>query len=142
NHFIKRLEGSNVNGWIDSMRAASPTRVKSSENYQEKCSWILYHPSTVKLFNQILFSSKGKQIVFFLDYDGTLSPIVADPDKAFMTRKMRGTLRDVAKHFPTTIMTGRCRDKVFNFVKLGELYYAASHGMDIMGPTKNQSAEK
>ncbi|KAL5082749.1 hypothetical protein RYX36_011170, partial [Vicia faba] len=81
-------------------------------------------------------------IVFFLDYDGTLSPIVADPDKAFMTRKMRGTLRDVEKHFPTAIVTGRCRDKVFNFVKLGELYYAASHGMDIMGPAKNQSAEK
>ncbi|KAL5101742.1 hypothetical protein RYX36_006069 [Vicia faba] len=59
-----------------------------------------------------------------------------------MTRKMRGILRDVAKHFPTTIVTGRCRDKVFNFVKLGELYYAASHGMDIMGPTKNQSVEK
>ncbi|KAL5055245.1 hypothetical protein RYX36_035927, partial [Vicia faba] len=53
-----------------------------------------------------------------------------------------GTLRDVAKHFPTAIVTGRCRDKVFNFVKLGELYYAASHGMDIMGPTKNQSVEK
>ncbi|KAL5059987.1 hypothetical protein RYX36_031591, partial [Vicia faba] len=28
-----------------------------------------------------------------------------------MTRKMRGTLRDVAKHFPTAIVTGRCRDK-------------------------------
>ncbi|KAL5068707.1 hypothetical protein RYX36_019594, partial [Vicia faba] len=59
-----------------------------------------------------------------------------------MTRKMRGTIRDVAKHFPTAIVTGRCRDKVFNFVKLGELYYAASHGMDIIGPTKNQSAKK
>ncbi|XP_058761504.1 probable trehalose-phosphate phosphatase H [Vicia villosa] len=142
NNFIKRLEGGNVNGWIDSMRAASPTRVKSSENYQEKCSWILYHPSALKLFDQILFSSKGKQIVFFLDYDGTLSPIVADPDKAFMTRKMRGTLKNVARNFPTAIVTGRCRDKVFNFVKLAELYYAASHGMDIMGPTKNQTAEK
>jgi hypothetical protein len=32
--------------------------------------------------------------------------------------------------------------QVFNFVKLAELYYAASHGMDIMGPTKNRSAEK
>jgi hypothetical protein len=30
--------------------------------------------------------------------------------------------------------------QVINFVKLSELYYAASHGMDIMGPTKNQTA--
>jgi trehalose 6-phosphate phosphatase len=48
----------------------------------------LYHPSALKLFDQILYSAKGKQIVVFLDYDGTLSPIVADPDKAFMTRKV------------------------------------------------------
>ena len=40
NNFTKRLEESKVNAWIDSMRAASPTRVKSSEN-QEKSSWIV-----------------------------------------------------------------------------------------------------
>lgn len=42
---VKKLEGAKVSTWIDSMRAASPTRVKSnnlpsSEN-QEKCSWIV-----------------------------------------------------------------------------------------------------
>jgi trehalose 6-phosphate phosphatase len=30
-------------------------------------------------------ASNGKQIVMFLDYDGTLSPIVDDPDSAFMS---------------------------------------------------------
>lgn len=34
-------------------------------------------------------ASRGKQIVMFLDYDGTLSPIVDDPDKAFMSSKVR-----------------------------------------------------
>ena len=29
--------------------------------------------------------AKGKEIVVFLDYDGTLSPIVDDPDKAYMS---------------------------------------------------------
>lgn len=28
---------------------------------------------------------KRKKIVVFLDYDGTLSPIVDDPDRAFMS---------------------------------------------------------
>ncbi|XP_061345936.1 probable trehalose-phosphate phosphatase C [Gastrolobium bilobum] len=143
---MKRLEGAKVSTWIDSMRASSPTRVKSSlppasEN-QEKSSWILYHPSALNMFDQIIYNSKGKQTVIFLDYDGTLSPIVADPDKAFMTRKMRATLKDIARHFPTAIVTGRCRDKVYNFVKLAELYYAGSHGMDIKGPTKSQSPKK
>ncbi|RZB80812.1 putative trehalose-phosphate phosphatase J, partial [Glycine soja] len=81
-----------------------------------------------------IYSAKGKQIIVFLDYDGTLSPIVADPDKAFMTRNMRATLKGIARHFPTAIVIGRCRDKVYNFVKLAEL------GMDITGPTKSPKA--
>ncbi|GJN33150.1 hypothetical protein PR202_gb21717 [Eleusine coracana subsp. coracana] len=52
-----------------------------------------------------------------------------------MSEEMRDAVRGVAKHFPTAIVSGRCRDKVFNFVKLNELYYAGSHGMDIKGPT-------
>lgn len=37
------------------------------------------------MFEQIIKASKGKKIVMFLDYDGTLSPIVDDPDRAFMS---------------------------------------------------------
>jgi trehalose-6-phosphatase len=33
--------------------------------------------------------SKGKKIVMFLDYDGTLSPIVDDPDRAYMSETVR-----------------------------------------------------
>lgn len=40
------------------------------------------------MFDQIINSSKGKQIVMFLDYDGTLSPIVDDPDRAFMSEQV------------------------------------------------------
>lgn len=29
--------------------------------------------------------ARNKKIVMFLDYDGTLSPIVNDPDRAFMS---------------------------------------------------------
>lgn len=43
------------------------------------------HPSALELFDEITKMSKGKRIVMFLDYDGTLSPIVDDPDLAFMS---------------------------------------------------------
>lgn len=46
------------------------------------------HPSALDMFEQIMEASKGKQIVMFLDYDGTLSPIVDDPDRAFMSKKV------------------------------------------------------
>lgn len=46
------------------------------------------HPSALDAFGQMMSAAKGKDIVVFLDYDGTLSRIVQDPDKAFMTAKV------------------------------------------------------
>ncbi|KAB2628991.1 trehalose-phosphate phosphatase D [Pyrus ussuriensis x Pyrus communis] len=131
-----------VNAWVDSLRASSPTRVKSAtpQSLSETVdynSWTIHHPSAMSMFEQITNASKGKQIVMFLDYDGTLSPIVEDPDRAFMSKEMRKAVRAAARYFPTAIVSGRCRDKVYSFVKLGELYYAGSHGMDIRGPSKS-----
>ncbi|KAA8533635.1 hypothetical protein F0562_030931 [Nyssa sinensis] len=53
-----------------------------------------------------------------------------------MSDLMRSAVREVARHFPTAIISGRSRDKVYEFVKLDEVYYAGSHGMDIMGPPR------
>ncbi|CAL9170389.1 unnamed protein product [Musa hybrid cultivar] len=143
--------GARISAWVDSMRASSPTHVKAAamlsasfaashdEDYNNR---VKQHPSALSVFEDIVAASKGKQIVVFLDYDGTLSPIVDDPDRAFISNAMRETVRDVARHFPTAIVSGRRRDKVFSFVRLRELYYAGSHGMDIKGPTKRTKHTK
>ncbi|KAM0927099.1 hypothetical protein ACQ4PT_003205 [Festuca glaucescens] len=126
--------------WVEAMRASSPTRSRAgaaASDVDELTAWMRKHPSALGKFEQIAAASKGKKIVMFLDYDGTLSPIVANPDAAYMSDAMRAAVRDVAKHFPTAIVSGRCRDKVYNFVGLSELYYAGSHGMDIKGPSSN-----
>ncbi|KAI4389207.1 hypothetical protein MLD38_001456 [Melastoma candidum] len=135
--------GGEKNGtWLDSMRAASPPRATAVLETQEHKSWMLQHPSALSMFDQIMGASKGKKIVMFMDYDGTLSPIVEDPDRAFMSHEMREAVRDTAKYFPTAIVSGRCRDKVYNFVKLAGLYYAGSHGMDIKGPPTSHRNHK
>ncbi|XP_072953070.1 probable trehalose-phosphate phosphatase 6 [Typha angustifolia] len=139
-----------TNGCFESMTASSPTHDKaataaalaSPEVDNEYDSWMVKHPSALSEFEHIVKSSKGKQIVMFLDYDGTLSPIVDDPDSAFMSDAMRAAVRNVARYFPTAIVSGRCRDKVYNFVRLAELYYAGSHGMDIKGPAKGPKYTK
>ncbi|XP_048553146.1 probable trehalose-phosphate phosphatase 5 [Triticum urartu] len=95
-------------------------------------AWLATCPSALTSFDRIIASAHGKKIALFLDYDGTLSPIVNDPEKAFMSPEMRVAVKNVAKFFPTAIVSGRSRDKVFEFVNLKELYYAGSHGMDIM----------
>lgn len=71
----------------------------------------------------------------FLDYDGTLSPIVDVPDEAFMTQDMREALLNLSSRFVTAIVTGRSTEKVYNFVQLDSLVYAGSHGFDIKGTT-------
>ena len=45
----------------------------------------LKYPSALISFEQITNYAKNKKVVVFLDYDGTLSPIVDDPDRAFMS---------------------------------------------------------
>ncbi|XP_010536537.1 PREDICTED: trehalose-phosphate phosphatase A [Tarenaya hassleriana] len=140
------LDDVRSNSWLDSMKASSPppSKVnKDNSTYNDvSCNdsdiayhnWMLKYPSALASFEKIASSAKGKRIALFLDYDGTLSPIVEDPDSAFMSTTMRNVVRTVAKHFPTAIISGRSRDKVYEFVRLNELYYAGSHGMDIMSP--------
>ncbi|KAK9166933.1 hypothetical protein Scep_002124 [Stephania cephalantha] len=147
NKLLKKLETGGMNAWVESIRASSPTHIKSiptslSSSIQDYTSWMLHHPSALNMFEQITSASKGKQIVMFLDYDGTLSPIVEDPDRAFMSEGMRIAVKNVARYFPTAIVSGRCRDKVYSFVRLTELYYAGSHGMDIKGPSKSSKNKK
>lgn len=47
------------------------------------------YPSALTSFEQISNYAKGKRIALFLDYDGTLSPIVDNPDCAFMSDAVR-----------------------------------------------------
>ncbi|KAI3820289.1 hypothetical protein L1987_07833 [Smallanthus sonchifolius] len=147
NKFPKSIEttatagvGKNI-AWVEAMRASSPTR-NSSENSEEKKNWIMKHPSALGMFEDIMSAAKMKQVVIFLDYDGTLSPIVQNPDQAYMAPEMREAVKNVAKYFPTAIVSGRCRSKVYNFVRLSELYYAGSHGMDIKGPSSRKHQKR
>ncbi|OAY68010.1 putative trehalose-phosphate phosphatase 2 [Ananas comosus] len=140
------LDNVRANSWLDAMKSSSPPRKKLNKDFgldnesdeidHPYLTWMIKYPSALSSFEEITAYAKGKKIVLFMDYDGTLSPIVDNPDNAFMSASMRATVKYVAKHFPAAIISGRSRDKVFEFVKLTELYYAGSHGMDIMGPVR------
>ncbi|XP_056158925.1 trehalose-phosphate phosphatase A isoform X1 [Syzygium oleosum] len=137
--------------WVDAMKSSSPppkmitkdinNDVVADEADVAYQTWMLKYPSALLSFEQFANYAKGKRIVLFLDYDGTLSPIVENPDRAYMSESMRAAVRKAAKCFPTAIISGRSRDKVFEFVGLTELYYAGSHGMDIMGPVRPSSTD-
>ncbi|XP_072983861.1 trehalose-phosphate phosphatase A-like [Typha latifolia] len=145
-HVPSKLDDVRASGWLDVMKSSSPPHknpnkhsihdAASDEVGHVYRTWMMKYPSALTSFEQITAYAKGKKIALFLDYDGTLSPIVDNPDDAFMSNAMRAAVQNVAKYFPTAIISGRSRDKVFQFVKLTELFYAGSHGMDIMGPVR------
>jgi len=84
---------------VESMRASSPTHAKAAAalaagvDEERRAAWTVRHPSALGKFEQIVAASEGKRIVMFLDYDGTLSPIVDDPDAAFMSETVSRAAR-------------------------------------------------
>eukprot|EP00239_Pterosperma_sp_CCMP1384_P004577 CAMPEP_0197849640 /NCGR_PEP_ID=MMETSP1438-20131217/12764_1 /TAXON_ID=1461541 /ORGANISM="Pterosperma sp., Strain CCMP1384" /LENGTH=344 /DNA_ID=CAMNT_0043462419 /DNA_START=355 /DNA_END=1386 /DNA_ORIENTATION=+ len=109
---------------------------------QDYVAWKAEHPCLLNRFEEFTAAAQGKKLCIFLDYDGTLSPIVKDPDRAYMPDQMREAVAKVAQHLPTAIITGRCLEKVIQFVQLDQLFYAGSHGLDIAGPQDGPCATK
>ncbi len=86
--------------------------------------------------NKLKDSLKDKFIFLFLDYDGTLTPIVESPDKAIIPRKTMEILRDLSKipHCKVAIISGRALKDIKNKIGLEGIIYAGNHGLEIDGP--------
>jgi alpha,alpha-trehalase len=90
-------------------------------------------PSALEHVQEIAGGS-GRAAVF-LDYDGTLTPIVSQPEDASLSDSMRQTLRELAARSPVVaILSGRDLDDVRRRVNIDSIVYAGSHGFDIAGP--------
>lgn len=76
----------------------------------------------------------NKKLALFLDYDGTLTPIVNNPDKAKLSSDMRQIIKSLSEQCTVSVISGRDRADVKEKVNLPEITYAGSHGLDISGP--------
>lgn len=91
-------------------------------------------PSALDRLEEILHRAAGKRLAVFLDYDGTLTPIVETPDKALLPEDMRETIARLAEHCTVGIISGRDLKDVRDKVAIDAIVYAGSHGFDISGP--------
>ncbi len=91
-------------------------------------------PSALDSLDLIRRQLAGQRLAVFLDYDGTLTPIVSRPELAVLSDEMRATLRDLAAVCTVAIVSGRDRRDVEHLVQIDSLVYAGSHGFDIVGP--------
>ncbi len=76
----------------------------------------------------------NKKPVLFLDYDGTLTPIVSRPQDAILSQEMKQILNELSHSHTIAVVTGRDMDNVKKLVGLETLIYAGSHGFRISGP--------
>jgi alpha,alpha-trehalase len=88
----------------------------------------------------------GRDVLLFLDYDGTLTPIVDTPDLAVISEQMRQTVLRAAEKMTVSIVSGRATEDVRAKVKIDGIFYAGSHGFEIIDPrgkvTINEQAKK
>lgn len=91
-------------------------------------------PSALACEDQIRQRLAGQQPVVFLDYDGTLTPIVADHTQAFLAPDMRAAVQRLSQRCPVAIVSGRDLARLKSLVQLDSVFYAGSHGFEISGP--------
>ena len=91
-------------------------------------------PSALDLPEALAPRLSVARLALFLDYDGTLTPIVSQPEDAVLADEMRGVLRKLAARCFVAIVSGRDLGDLKRLVALDELVYAGSHGFDIAGP--------
>lgn len=88
-------------------------------------------PSALQHVQEIV--ERGDRLAVFLDYDGTLTPIVSHPEEAWLPDSMQQTLRSLAARVPVAILSGRDVDDLRGRVLVDGIVYAGSHGFDIAG---------
>ncbi len=75
-------------------------------------------------------------LYLFLDYDGTLSPIVRDPGKAVLSLRMRGRLEALLKTgwCRIAVISGRALEDIRRRVGIAGITYGGNHGLEVEGP--------
>ncbi len=91
-------------------------------------------PSALDRLNEILAEAGGRRFAIFLDYDGTLTPIVETPERAILTAETRRLIAELSALCPTAVVSGRDLRDIRNLVGIDSLIYAGSHGFEITGP--------
>ncbi|MBB5916699.1 alpha,alpha-trehalase [Nocardia transvalensis] len=75
-----------------------------------------------------------EEAVVLLDFDGTLADIVADPAAAALVDGAGETLAALAGQCPVAVVSGRDLDDLHKRVAVPGLWYAGSHGFELLAP--------
>ena len=87
-------------------------------------------------WNELKEKLKDKFIFLFLDYDGTLTPIVETPREAIISCETKELLEKLSKipKCKIAIISGRALKDIKNKVNLENIIYVGNHGLEIEDP--------
>jgi trehalose 6-phosphate synthase/phosphatase len=116
----QQVRGNDIYKWVyDILRDI----VKLSNLKEGKCRHLLARLEEME--------PRLPSFFLFLDYDGTMAPIVESPDRAVITGRMRGLLDRLKKKIPVAVISGRELRDVREKVGLDGIIYAGNHGAEI-----------
>ena len=74
------------------------------------------------------------QALFAFDYDGTLSPLVINPDNARLPKSTAALLKKLNRLVPLAIITGRSLSQLKALTKFRPEYLVGNHGLEGITP--------
>jgi trehalose 6-phosphate phosphatase len=78
----------------------------------------------------------GDRLALYLDYDGTLVPLRADPEKARLRGDRRALLKRLGRTSRLAIVSGRSLADLTKLVALPDIAYVGNHGLEISSGSK------
>ena len=91
-------------------------------------------PEALTSLGQLTTLLRSRRPVVFLDFDGTLSNIVNDPAAATLVDGMKEDLARLTRYCTIGVITGRDLADIETRVGMPGIWYAGSHGFEIVGP--------
>ncbi|PEG34849.1 trehalose-phosphatase [Mycolicibacterium agri] len=91
-------------------------------------------PDALESYSLIAPLAETRRPAVLLDFDGTLSEIVSDPGAATMLAGAAGILESFAACCPVAVVSGRGLDDIRSRVGISGVWYAGSHGFELMSP--------
>ncbi|MDI6864760.1 trehalose-phosphatase [Thermodesulfovibrio yellowstonii] len=86
-----------------------------------------FHSNWLDLINR-------EKIFLFFDFDGTLVPIMKNPDDCYLSDNVRESLWNLKNKIKIAIISGRDLEDLKRRVCVDGIYYSGSHGLQIEGP--------
>ena len=124
-----RVRANDVHAWVDRFVAAA-------EAAADRSRASVASPADAARRRLAPWLSERPAVALFLDYDGTLTPLVPRPEDATLSDAARATLEQAARtpNLDTVIVSGRALADVRQLVGIAGLTYVGNHGFEIEGP--------